>query len=200
MSYPAGKIGWSPWVHLKQFDVCYGVMPKNASSSFYEALRRSYGLPRRKGFQIIEDCEHLRKVAQPCTPKARFIVRHPLDRFESLWRSKCRDHHGSIGGHPIRDMSPDELFAYIQEHDDPHWRSQAPYVMTLDAEPTLVPVEYFAQQFRLDTGFEAWHQNPTTGDCPMSIELMHDVLEHYANDVLVYERAVRIWELKHGQV
>jgi hypothetical protein len=196
-------MNWSPWVELKQFDVCYGIMPKNGSSSFYEALRRHYQLPRAmtKGVHIVDACEHLRYVAQPSTNKARFVVRHPLDRFESLWRSKCRDGHGTIGGHPIRGMSPEQLFSYIKDNDDPHWRSQHPYVTTLDVEPTLVPLENFDEQFRLDTGIGLWRMNPTKelGGDYFSMELLTDVLDHYEMDMHVYERAVRIWEMKHGE-
>lgn len=189
---------WEPWIHLKQFDVCYGVMPKNGSSSFYGALRRHYKLPRpvTKGVHIVNACDQLAYVAQPCTKKARFIVRHPLDRFESLWRSKCRDHHGTIGGHPVRDMSPQELFDYVREHDDPHWRHQYPYVTTLDREPTLVPLENFNEQFRLDTGISLWTMNPTepSNDEGWTLQLMQEILDYYDKDLLVYERAVRRWE------
>lgn len=183
-------------MYFKQYGVTYGVMPKNASSSFFEALRRHYQLPRKKGFEIVQDCTDLEKVAQPIGD-AYFIVRHPLDRFESLWRSKCRDHHGSIGGHPVRDLTPEQLFDYIKTHGDPHWRSQTPYAATLDKEPTLVPIEHFAESLKATTGIEMWHQNPTNGVCEMSLELMDEVMDHYEQDVLLYERAVRRWELDH---
>jgi hypothetical protein len=202
MSHPSGKVSWTPWVELADFDVCYGVMPKIGSSAFYEALRRHYKLPRgvTKGVHIVNACERTRYVAQPSTTKARFVVRHPLDRFESLWRSKCRDNHGTVGGHPIRGMSPEELFEYVQRNQDPHWCHQHPYASTLDKEPTLVPLDKLNEQFRLDTGIGLWYMNETEvrpSDPIISPELAAQVMDYYEKDIFVYERAVRKWEIDH---
>lgn len=200
MSHSTREVGWTPWTEFKLHDVCYGVLPKCGSTALHESIRRTYKLERSKGQHWPDDNPYVRRVAQPSTSKARFVVRHPLDRFESLWRSKCRDGHGKVGGHDIRGLTPEQLFEYIQKHDDPHWRAQAPYVTTLDKEPTLVPLESFSSQFRLDTGIGLWEMNPTIvlpTDQGCSLELLTDVLEHYSNDMILYDRAVRRWELEH---
>lgn len=195
---PKIRLGWSPWVNLQQFDITYGVPPKNASSSFFEALRRHYDLKRTKGVQFVDN-PHVCKSPIPLY-EAFFVVRHPLDRFESLWRSKCRDGHGTIGGHPVRGLTPEELFAYIQEHpeDDPHWRRQTSLLGNVEGpQPILLPVDHFAEHFLSKTGIEMWQQNPTHGECPMTLELMTDVMEHYEADLFLYERSIKRWEAEH---
>lgn len=191
----------SVWTYLKDYDCTYGVPPKNASSSFYEALRRHYKLKRSKGLQY-EPNEKVERVSHPVGARAFFIVRHPIDRFESLWRSKCRDGHGKAGGHEeeLYGLTPEELLAYIQANDDPHWRKQVVLYGNQEREDIiLVPVERFADHFGRVTGIEMWHQNPTHGLCPMSLELEDAVRQHYKHDLLLYYEALRNYHVNRNQ-
>ena len=59
------------------------------------------------------------------TGDAYFVVRHPLDRFCSLWKSKCRDNQSSAYKETLADMSPVELMDHIEAGArDPHWTPQ----------------------------------------------------------------------------
>lgn len=184
---------WTPYVRLKQFNVTYGVPPKNGSSSFYEALRRCYGLPRTKHFKMVQNNPHLFEQVDFLDHPGFFVVRHPIDRFESLWRSKCRDNHGTVGGHPIRGMNPYDLFAYIKQHDDPHWRPQIDMIK-LGEMPniTLVPLDEFTHHFKAHTGLDLWYQNPTKElkSDYFDLGLLSEVADYYADDVDLYEKAL----------
>ena len=59
------------------------------------------------------------------------VVRDPVSRFKSLWKSKCRDEEGlwiddeenRNVTHDIRGMTPEELITLIENDTDPdaHW-------------------------------------------------------------------------------
>lgn len=187
-----GKIAlWSPYVRYKPANVTYGVPPKNGTSAFYEALRRAHSLPRTKHFKMIEQNPSIFEKVEYLDHPGFFIVRHPLDRFESLWRSKCRDRHGSIGGHPVRGMNPYELFEYIQTHDDIHWRRQVDMIRAGE-DPKLVPIEEFSAHFLRHTGLEMWPINQTKSMPTdyFDLGLLSDVADYYSEDEELYERAL----------
>lgn len=119
--------------------------------------------------------------------QAFFVVRHPVDRFCSLWRSKCRD-EASIANINVHGMSPQELMSHIENGaTDVHWTPQVELIKNLN--PTLIPLESLNWW---------WHQsglgslgvfNATEGEIEMSDDLKQRILTFYADDLKLYHKA-----------
>ena len=119
------------WVFLKEFDCCICIPAKNGGCSFRHeiiGLRkldiecRTLGL-MREFYKDGHGPFHPREVSMMYPDKPHYLaVRHPVDRFKSLWRNKARDKDGAP--HQVYGMTPDQLMDYIEKQEDHHWRKQ----------------------------------------------------------------------------
>lgn len=152
------------WVYLKEFDCCVCVPSKNGGSSFRVQLIRMRGydilpttLPVMNEFyRDGHGPFHPKEVEMLFSDKPQYLsVRHPVERFASLWRSKARDRNGSP--YLAHGMTPDELMDHIETVNDSdwHWRPQIRY-MTKNAQPVHPSglLALFSDQERINTTSE----------------------------------------------
>jgi len=135
------------------------------------------------------------KRADPYDYKYRvFIIRHPLDRFDSLWRNKARDggrlsKGGGRGMHKVIGMTPRELFEYTKTHPNHHWTPQC--VLHAGVPCRVVRLENMAD-FWDDMTFTK-HPfpkiNPTDGKVPRDEELTADIMNYYEDDYILWAQA-----------
>ena len=175
------------FLHVKPWNLTIGAPPKCGSSSVRAALQREFGV------DDLRYCDDVALVKRALvTGDVVFIVRCPLARFKSLWRNKCRD-NGRLDGHDLHGMTPDELFDYVTApaNDNHHWTPQSVLLGGLDAE--LVPLERLGEWWSWSVLVEGdpllESLNKTLGDVPMSRELTRDVLEYYADDLVLHALA-----------
>jgi hypothetical protein len=175
------------WIGCPQWKgYCFGVAPKAGSSSIRQAITQE-----GRDYWVVpfpEDVEH--RIA---------IIRHPVFRFKSLWRNKCRD-GGKImlakhlNQHPIRGLTPSELFEYIQKHDNYHWTPQS---ILIDGKASeLVSLtgmrRWWVRDFPYST--QPYPHEHRTIDRPdddegWSGDLYSQIEEYYADDLELFRRA-----------
>lgn len=168
------------WAYIPDFDVTVGIAPKCGSSSWYALLR---------------DNEYLYYKAPQPSEDSVFVVRHPIERFISLWKNKCRN--GSrisivdyddpywAAGWSIDDLL-DVMETKLFNH---HWWPQSDYEKGLSKK--LIPLEEFSD-WAEKTGFgKLPHRNKTEGTVELTDEQYRRVSAYYIDDIKLYERAVR---------
>lgn len=117
------------------------------------------------------------------------VVRHPLDRFKSLWRNKCRD-GGRVKGRQLEGLTPEGLFDVIlRDLPNSHWVSQRDFYDNIPTRCSIKVVRLENLQQYIATPLPKL-LNVTTGDVPMSTQLERAVTKHYAADVRLYEDAL----------
>lgn len=177
------------WCYFDEWNCCICFPQKNGGNAFRKKLKTLKRWESPKMAYHIEVFSELQKCGHgPFTPKEADIfypniphylaVRHPLDRFKSLWRNKCRDRVG----HPkeIYGLSPDELMDFIERNSNSHWMSQSMYVTT-----KTIPVRHSVLLDRM--GSEKVNKTESRDDDP---EFPVDrVLRHYAADLKLWEQA-----------
>lgn len=120
-------------------------------------------------------------------PRKVFIVRHPLDRFLSLWRNKCRDYGGGVA---VEGFTMEQLFERIQNGtEDGHWQRQVDWLGKWRKEAELIRLESVPAWWYENMQAEFPHENRSAPYDKISDELRDKVLAHYAEDVLLYEAA-----------
>ena len=162
------------FLHIPVWGIYLGVPPKCGSTSVHAAL---------KWAGIIY--HSYRAAAIPDGAQVEFVMRHPLDRFKSLWRFRCVvGGDGTYGtGRALHGLTPHQLFKHTKRFPDKHWEPQANLVEDL---PTRCNVRYITLG---DLRLTLPTLNTTEGDVPMSSALERKILKRYAEDVELYERA-----------
>ena len=114
-----------------------------------------------------------------------FVVREPVDRFKSLWRSKCRD-EDNIADHRVCGMQPKQLMQHILAgNTDVHW---APQVKLLDGfDANLIRLENLDKWFSNRGYGELSKFNVTDGGVDIDDELREQILTFYADDLALYQ-------------
>lgn len=168
--------GWG-WFVVPDWNLTIAAPPKAGSSSlkqyFYECDMDNVTMVPR--YKVNTSSEIF------------FVVRDPIDRFASLWRSKCRD-KDNIGDYSVHGMSLDELMDYIEAGNrDIHWASQETLLNGLDAN--LIRLENLQQWFS-DRGYgDLPTVNSTDGNVDIDDSLKDRILTHYAEDLILYNTA-----------
>lgn len=163
------------------------VAPKAGAQTVMAAIYSRFvgGRPERPTdvkFEHGEICEPLTAPAVAEMDVARVaFIRHPLVRFASLWRNKVRDRTSGIPS-CLYGASPAELMIYIRNHPDEngHWIRQSTLLGGVEAE--VLRIEAFADWW----GEPVEIRNRTRGDIACDAR---GVLEHYAEDLALWERA-----------
>ncbi len=169
------------WLVVKEWDLVVGVSPKCGSGSIRAAIEAE-GLD---WWKRADPTKHANRV---------FIVRHPLDRFQSLWRNKCRDggrlsKGGGRGMHEVIGMTPEELFEYSLDNPNHHWTPQT--VLHGHVPCMVVRLEDVGLWWdNLEQTTKPFPQvNATTGDVPIRMGLMRRLLRYYADDFELWRNA-----------
>lgn len=163
------------WLTDKHRHIAYGVPPKNGCNSIRKILNGHMEAVRiesrhMKNFKYIV-----------------FIVRHPVDRFLSLWRSKCRDCEGDLA---VDGMSQEELFTYIKTAiPDDHWHHQALLIRPYQDRAEVVRMENMPAWWARIIGTDYPHEHRTAPDDSISAELRAKVCDHYRHDLELYNAA-----------
>jgi len=162
------------WFHIPAWDIVIAAPPKAGSSS----------LKRFMGDNKIQ-CSYIKH--HQVTGNIFFVVRDPITRFASLWRSKCRNKENLLDKR-VHGMSPQELMSHIENGaTDVHWTPQVELIKNLN--PTLIPLESLNWW---------WHQsglgslgvfNATEGEIEISDDLKQRILTFYADDLKLYHKA-----------
>jgi len=156
------------WIANADRAIAFGVPPKNGLHSFWEALR---------GDDIHRDVNPYK------CPRRVFVVRHPVERFKSLWRNKCRD--GEQANLGIAGMTPEQLFEHIQTaRDNYHWTPQVDLLGGVEAE--VVRLEGINDWWAENMGGEFPRLHSTEGDVDISPELLEKIRTRYQADLRLW--------------
>ena len=163
------------WLTDRARKYAFGVPFKNGYTSVKKVLNGPQGAIRIPP-------NHMKKF-----PNKVFIVRHPLDRFLSLWRNKSRD-HGS--GAAVEGLTMDELWQRIQDgQPDEHWTRQVEMLGKYRDQALLIRLEDLPEWWHENMQAEFPHENQSAPYDKISDELREQVLTHYAEDVRLYDEA-----------
>jgi len=163
------------WYYFKHQHFSLMVPPKCGATSI------------RKFIETVQDDEIIKIKHYAVCGKVYAVVRHPLDKFCSLWRSMCRDKIGpqEFG---IHDMTPTELMDHIEGGaKDIHWTPQIDLHGKL--EPTLIPLAMLGFWWKQSGLGSLGKHNMTDGDIEMDEKLRDRVLTFYADDVILHNQA-----------
>ena len=177
------------WCYIEEADFCVCVPNKNGGTSYRKAFadKSSWESSKLVPFMM----EFYAKGHGPFSAKElmfRFpdkphylVVRHPVDRFGSLWRNKCRDRLGSP--YAIHGMNPDQLIGFIEENPeyDRHVLRQSDY-LTEKTYPIILSdlmsiLELLPERINRSV--------PTPSDPQMPKKR---ILKHYAKDYELWSR------------
>lgn len=120
-------------------------------------------------------------------PNKIFVVRHPLDRFLSLWRNKCRD-QGS--GCAVEGFTMEELYTRITTgQPDEHWTRQVDLLGRYRKEAELIRLDSLPAWWWEHMQAEFPRLNASDNYDEISDDLTARVLTHYAADVELFRAA-----------
>lgn len=163
------------WLTDRSRKIAFGVPFKNGYTSFLRVLNA-------QSAPIRIQPNHLKNF-----PRKVFIVRHPLDRFLSLWRNKCRDHGKGVA---VEGFTMEQLWQRIEEGpEDDHWRRQVDLLGKYRKEAELVKLESLPDWYYENMQCEFPHENRTEPYDNISDELRDKILTRYAEDVELYNAA-----------
>jgi len=163
------------WLTDKSRKIAFGVPFKNGYTSVKKVLNGPQGAIRIAP-------HHLKNF-----PRKVFIVRHPLDRFLSLWRNKCRD-YGS--GTAVEGLTMEQLYQRIIDGaPDEHWTRQVDMLGKHRKSAELVRLDSLPGWWYTHMLAEFPHENKTAPYDKIDTALRDKVLDHYAEDVNLYDAA-----------
>ncbi len=163
------------WLTDKSRRIAVGVPFKNGYTSVKKVLNGPRGAIRIQP-------NHMKNFTRKV-----FIVRHPLDRFLSLWRNKCRDHGSGAG---VEGLTMDELWQRIQNgQPDEHWTRQVDMLGKYRRDAELVRLESAPEWWWQNMQAEFPRMNQSDNYDEISPELREQVLDYYADDVELYNAA-----------
>jgi hypothetical protein len=119
--------------------------------------------------------------------RAYVVVRHPIERFKSLWRSKCvrRD---NLKDKRVYGFTPEELMSHIEDGaKDVHWTKQVDTIGKLDV--TLIPLAMLGFWWKQSGLGQLQRFNTTEGEVEIDQSLKKRILTWYAEDVILHNKA-----------
>ncbi len=172
------KFGFRPdenishaWYHFKDYNFTIMAPNKCGSASIRQFI----------WMNEIEDRIDINQIIG----EACVVVRDPVSRFCSLWRSKCSD-KTNLTDKRIYGFTPEELMSHIEAgHKDEHWTSQTELIGNLD--PTLIPLEHL-NEWWFDRGYgKLGNFNVTEGSVDINPKR---IIDFYWEDMELYAKAV----------
>lgn len=164
------------WLTDKERRIAFGVPPKNGYQSIRKVLNGQSGPVRIP----LNRLKHF--------PRKVFVVRHPVERFMSLYRNKCRD--GERGLHLDHIASPRALFEHIQTAPpDDHWARQVDLLAPFHGKAELVQLDRMADWWRDNMPGEFPHLHQTADREAPDPELFTDLALHYRADLDLFFEA-----------
>ena len=197
--------GYQLWAWVKPWGIVIGTSPKCGTRTLYEALYNHFpsacvkdeeNLEVRFANTSVVDVLRPGDAAQLAIPKI-WIIRHPWDRFKSLWRQKCRDKGQTDPrlDRKLHTLGPTQLYDFISRpaNDNWHWTPQA-RLMGMIGRPVAEPG---ITLLRLESLSEWWSYgelptiNPTSDEGLVwdDDDLRRRVETLYKADLELYELA-----------
>lgn len=126
-----------------------------------------------------------------------FIVRQPLDRFNSLWRFRCVSGGDSIHGtgRDLHGMTRAQFWRYVRKAPvDQHWQRQSEMLDVIgnvtSHDVTLIRLDDLSKWWKTTPSKAPLHRiNETHGRIISDYRLEQAILKHYEDDVILYEEA-----------
>lgn len=176
------------WVYLPSFELSICAPPKCGSRALlYALVNHFYGPVDYQEVRPSEWCgqlEHFSFMTSPRNGEKVAFVRHPLDRFKSLYAHHCRDGYPGVP-HEYRGGSVERLIKLIsiRPNADPHWATQKSVIGDL-AGVNLVSISYAAIWLKNRTGIDMAVVNKTAaGAIDINEDQEQRILAHYAEDM-----------------
>jgi len=181
------------WIEIPEWDTAIGVAPKCGARSLLVNVQEHFepGLitHRRVWFH-----DRLKTAGDLTATRRIMVVRHPTARFASLYKHKVLLGAGLADSKIRRYLdscsTPEELWELSLQHKNIHWCTQVEIEAGLSTE--LVLTEDLSELWAtLPPEFEmVIHHRTDSADVNISTELANKILERYAGDLELYERAV----------
>jgi len=161
------------WLRGTDDSTAWGILPKNGSTALRHALTRDYG-----GWEVVDPTRFSNRI---------FVVRHPIERFESLWLNKCRDarHRGKGPVAECSGKSAEELFQFIQVKENLHWNPQVPMLGNMRSGTEIVRLEDLSSRYEAVSGapYPLVNVSPDRDDVRLTDALTERLLEYYREDL-----------------
>ena len=166
------------WYAIPEWDIAIGAMQKCGTRSILFSIIKHF-LPETRYEDmpalLANGCPFFEKCDDTDYSKVG-IVREPVARFASLWRSK------------FNDETPEHLFGRVKRmQGDPHFARQTTMLMKADS---LVRLENLSEWWGKNTPAKLHLKNSTEGgDEFITQSLRVKILKFYATDRQLWERA-----------
>jgi len=172
------------WFYLQALDLCVCMPAKCGGTAFYLTAFKLGDIDTRHARSAVERLASQsgqgpyspEEITEYYSDKPKLLgVRHPVERFRSLWRDKCRD--GDVNMPMLNGWDPSTLIEHITQYPtgNGHWMPQYLYRV-----PGCKVVD--CRRMLHTLGFEnavVNATNPSEGDPDMPTA---DILRHYSRD------------------
>jgi hypothetical protein len=189
------------WVYIPEFNLAICAPPKCASRSLlftlakryygcedYQAVRPSDFKRKDKHYMYLDAAgvqSHWRRLA---------IIRHPIERFISLWAHHCRDGTPGIPNQLRKGASMHDLLDYIEENQNAHWMPQSQIIRDSFRDTLYTTTDNAAYTLTLLTAgkLELEHENKTQNKKNIAIppDVLIRIREIYTDDFDMCDRVM----------
>ena len=178
--HPKRVKGWG-WLKFHNWDFTIGVPHKNGSTTIKQFIWMN---------ELEDEVTQLKN--HQVNGNVYFVVRHPFDRFYSLWKHKCQGEYTLHRNPEIDGMAPEQLMTHIERGvKNVHWTPQSLLLGNLD--PELIPLEELSNWWSSNGYGELGQFNKTEKLDVIDDKLKERLQNYYADDIVLYERAVQQW-------
>lgn len=173
------------WFYFNEWDFVITAPPKCGSSSIKQYVWM-HEIDDRVSTPLHSDVKKMH-----CDKFA--VVRNPLDRFASLWKSKCRDKM-PVRNNAVHGMSPRALMEHIASGGrDVHWTPQ--YKLSKGLDVKLIALPNLNSWWAANGYGELGVFNKTSGTMEMDETIREWIRDFYAEDYELYTKALNSFEL-----
>ncbi len=179
------------YIYIPKWNLAIATTPKCGSTSIFRAIQDEFGCTDVRctdKFPLLSTNQVL------TTMPVLFVVRHPLDRFLSMWRQRTTPGYDSPSGTTLHGKTPRQLWEGRDEGDD-HWKTQTQLLGKLREQATIVRLEdlYVYWRHMTSSTVEIPRVNVTGTQWPEHLDyrLIRRIERFYADDIEMYNGAVK---------
>ena len=179
------------FIHVTPWNLAIAMTPKCGSTSIYQAIHDEFNCT---DVRCGDKFDSLSTAQVPAFLPVLFVVRHPLDRFLSIWRQRTLPQYESASGKTLLGLTPKQLWDGRDKGDD-HWKSQTSLLGGLREQATIVRLEDLSVywQHMTPSKVELPHVNITLPYWPAELDrkFIGKIETYYADDIELYNGAVK---------
>ena len=179
------------YIHVPKWNLAIAMTPKCGSTSIYQAIHDEFNCTDD---HCTDRFENLSTGQVPAFLPVLFVVRHPVDRFLSIWRHRTLPMYVSASGKTLLGLTPKQLWDGRDKGDD-HWKSQTSLLGGLREQATIVRLEDLSTYWRHMTPskVDLPHLNWTASEWPVELDrkFVGKIETYYADDIELYNGAVK---------